>query len=372
LSQKIERLQPLHKTLRGLWLKSRPTAPVKVLGVLSKDHLWNLDTDEVLAFREDKLHRDSWDKADPDFWTDLIESLPNDGASRQLAFDLMKTFLEKAPDDATRAAGIAAMMSIVNLDDDDWFARTSDVLKPYRSVKDSPQTEEILHFLDLGIRVKNGEGLPSQWVDELSTFSDRKNLSSGFRRVADACVAAHDTAALTKLMNVRPSSYWMNGNSRFEAIRAWRFLKMNEEADLAMESTSERIESVISSAWMMMNGQAANAALDFAALVDRRDLVPEAFVKAVSANCRHRMSRFRFIAAHAAMEGQWEECLKAAQDGVDAFPGWQNFSYYKGKALVRLNRKPEAVAPLQFFLKCEKTGHEGVDAATLLKEATAP
>ena len=65
-------------------------------------------------------------------------------------------------------------------------------------------------------------------------------------------------------------------------------------------------------------------------------------------------------------------CLKAAQEGCEAFPDWQIFSCYKGKALVRLNRKAEAVAPLQFFLKCEKSGRKGIEAAKLLKEAATP
>lgn len=364
----IQKHQPVHDALRALFLKSFPNA-VKNTPAVETYHRSsvNLSEEDALSLYLQRLQRGDWEHADLSFWTQLIEALPKNEASTAFSLAALSLVIEKGPDDASRASFIQYAPSFVDIDDAEIRRRLDAVLQPGRTLADSPKTQDALRVHDLLVKLRIGAEV--DLFASIAAVQDDRFRSRARWNVMKACLARRDAAGLSRLMDSMNANELLSPANITSTLKAYRFLKKTDEAELAMNRLKEILYEDLVTAWTYPNGDNALRAQSFATQLDEPSLLPADFARSLAGAIKNHRTRILFQANDELLHKRWAECVKLAAEGVRVYPNFYDFVGLLGFAQTELGQKEEAIKNLNTFLTYTHNDPQAEKAKEYLKKA---
>ena len=344
---------PLISAMRALVLARHPADTIKepeIYGRLSDRR--DLDWIEEGVAQQVRLWQiKTWrtDLGNFAFWRAFVLDLPPGDASRKLAFDLIAAALEHAPGDTERAGAILFANGAIDGDNAELRRTLADLIKPYRQAENFPATYGQIRMHEFHVALRTG-GV-ADFDRELAGVPAAGAAAFGNMIKLRHYVQKRDLPALRKTLESISPDELLSERLLAYALRAFELTGMKDELALARTAAKKAVYRGVLAAWVSLDPHEFFRAYDLVdALHDSTEL-PRDWFKSSTAQILNRRASLSIRASDDYQRQDWPALLQTADEAIKALPTYYHFYWFRGEALYRLDRQPEAVEPLRIYVR---------------------
>lgn len=304
-------------------------------------------------------------RSDPRFWLDFADSLEQNEKSFAFCFAMLEKLLAEADGDMEKSLGAMASPGFIDTDEPKLVERLAEVFAPYRDGEKFPLTYAAIRFLEIQTDLRHGKEVDLNALDELEHPALGR---TGQRLKIRENMVEGNKAMLKTVLEGIPADVLLAPSMLSLSIPAFDAAGMKEEAELARETAASRFPVMLASAWRRMYVGDVNTVYEIAALLNKPELIPAEFFTTLSAAIRDEQHNLTLRMRHAELNSDWKELEKVATEAVASFPTFYHFYWYQAEARYRLEKKKEALVPLEIYTKYSKDEEEYPTALKWLQE----
>lgn len=364
-----KKILPMSDALHAAVLAHHPSEnlskPAGFDNLRDLDQLDHLDPEQA---RQIRLYRVQQRRLTPPvlrFWADLVDGLPS--AERlALGAELFQIQLSKAADDNLRADAATFHSHMVDLDDSDSRAKLLTWFNPYRNPETCPLTYSVIKIFDVTLALRLGQPVN---VDEALVHLQHPYALYMARWIRLKHYSqAHNLPALKRLLEGFTPEQLMDSGTIKLILPSLEAVGMSDEAALVRTTAEKQLYRATIKAWCSLQQHDIISVFMLAKALQK----PAAIQPAWLSYCLHTIRDPALLAQirlhQGALQSDWPATLAAAEECITGSPRDYILYWYQGLALTRLNRKTEAVAPLETFVRYAKNELEYPQAVALLQE----
>jgi tetratricopeptide (TPR) repeat protein len=300
------------------------------------------------------------------FWVLFLRDLPRTPENLTLRSTVLRTAIESAPDDETRAEAIRMTSEVMDIDSPEERGIAFELLAPQRKTNNSGKTADALRLLDFWVALRIGApldvraALPMIKDDQTKRFANTVALSSA--------LASGDESLIRSLIESFSPQELLGDRMISLSLSAYRALGMKDEATLAEQSAREAIYRLMMEFWMSGNDDAALKAYQVAELLGDQSLIPRVLGERLVDSRRNELTKLTIEGEETAYRGDWEKDVKICEQALRDFPTYYHFYFLEGRALAALHRKEDALGALRTYVSVVHDESEVHEAKDLIRQ----
>lgn len=301
---------------------------------------------------------------------DYGEALSFDSADSALRMKLFDTAQKLAQRDADRFYA-ALFTSVVDFDDPAVAKHGWAALAPARAAA-YPRAAGFISYYDALMKWRTTGS-----VDLATAFGPLDSKSARdldpfkLRLALDYYLQHGDKAALQQLVDGRPEADFLQSPVLAGYVRALRELGREDALKRATEAARLELAKDVVSSWARPDIEAAAPVFELARALEDPQAYPRAWAATIIGAVRNENSRDLLNMEDDEVQHDWEGELLAANSYLERNPTSYDAYWRKAEALIHLNRRAEALAPLRIYVKFSKNEDEYPGAVELLKQIEA-
>ena len=299
------------------------------------------------------------------FWSNFIQSLHHDPATRTFALELIEVAVKAAPDDETRADVLDSLFYTVDHDHPETLAALRAIVAPYADPNSHPLSARYLRTQNARLSIRLGED-----VDFESTLSLLDAPEDGFIRNLISLkryLQRDDSASLKRTLRTLNADTLLSPGLLYLTTPALAKAGLKTEHKLARESAEKEMRQAILNAWATAEARSVDRALDLAEMLGRADAFPAGWVKSVSERCPNPMYGGNAVMIDAWLRSDWLTAARTAEQVLRDYPTYHRYQWYAGAALYRAGKIAEARPHLETYVRYAKDEIEYPAAVALLE-----
>lgn len=299
-----------------------------------------------------------------EFWSNFIQSLHHDPATRAFALELIEVAVKAAPDDETRADALDELFYTVDHDDPETLAALRAIVAPYADPNAHPLSARYLRTQNARLSIRLGED-----VDFESTLRLLNAPEDGFIRNLIALkrhLQRDDAASLKRTLRALNADTLLSPGLLYLTTPALAKAGLKTEHKLARESAEKELRSAILTAWATAAPRSVDRALDLAEMFGRPNPFPAGWVRSVSERCPNPLYGRHALIIDAWLRSDWPTAAREAEAMLRDYPTYHRFQWYAGAALQRAGKIKEARPHLETYVRYAKDEIEYPAARALL------
>jgi hypothetical protein len=246
----------------------------------------------------------------------------------------------------------------------------AELCRPYRKIDEFPVTYAEIRMLELHSALRLGETVNLE-TDYAKVLHPNAAAAGTFAKLRHHLQAGQMTPLRKSLEAISPDEL-LSDRLLGLSTRAFAAAGMSDELELARSTAKKSIYRNVLLSWVTLEPYFFHKTFDLVdALQDPAGLPPEWFA-ATSAKLSNRHANLSLRAGEKFTRKDWPQLLQVADEAILAFPTYYHFQWFKGAALIHLNRKQEAIAPLEIYVRYSKDEMEYPQAMKWLSELKTP
>jgi len=362
-------LYPRHKAAADLVLaRLRPTtaAPPAHWRYIEHDSLDRYDRRTAIAIQVAMLENNSAPHHNSRFWDYLLDALPRTEEHLRLRFEVAQQFIEKSTDDEVLASAAFTALEIVDTDDPTTREKLIAVLKPYRDNDKWPQTFGIIRLFEVSRAWRAGQSF-----DFESAFDNLKWARAAFFRnrfLVGYYLQKKDVAALKPKLLSLSADELVDPDDIERNLPALELCGLKDEAQLVREAGQKELYRAILRSWCSVERRDVGSALRLAECLNATNSLPAAWEQHILTQTKNEPALWGHQLQLARLRQDWSAVLAAADRILADCPAFYEIYWDKANALHRLNRSPEAIAPLKTFIQFCHDDRDHPTATALLNQ----
>jgi hypothetical protein len=305
------------------------------------------------------------------FWSDWLSTLNANNDQTDVVFEMLEAFLKKCTEDRMRSLMILASQEAVDIDDPDVIAKLKTITNPWRDPAAHPYSFAVLTCLDIHLAIRHGtdptavsrlSGIDHPALDRIKAHLTLAAARQNHSKTKDAILEALDT--------IPPDLLFSPGLIE----DTYAALVSSTSADdprrqIARQAALREWQKRVADAWMTGSSADALAAIRLSVLLgDDAPLDEKWFARCTAANQNERRAFLLDVTWYAAQKDS-AKTIDVAKKAIETYPTYYSFYLLRGKALLQEDRKKEALADLEIYLRYCRDESEFPEALRLFKEA---
>ena len=255
--------------------------------------------------------------------------MPHNDDTTNLVAEMFSTIMQATDRDEERADEVLQLLDVMDFDDAPTRARIDDMVKPWRSNADFPATEAD-PAMDLLIQARTGTlGDPLRARESLR---DAVCRSMGGRAVLRYSLASENRSTLKRLLQEMTPEDLFSPTMIATTYRCYRYLQMNDEADLAKDRLQEEIYTMVAQSWLDPAGGGPHLTMRLAEALHAPELIPEAYAKDLSRTLKIDRYRLFFQVDAAHLRHDWDLCDRLSEEACRLYPKY--YDLYRLRSLM--------------------------------------
>ncbi|HVU18177.1 MAG TPA: DUF3857 and transglutaminase domain-containing protein [Candidatus Didemnitutus sp.] len=284
------------------------------------------------------------------FWREFLSAVARrSDNSGPLLSELAHAALAATPDDDTRAEIIGLFAGSFDLDDPDLRSRLFAEVNSMRDPATWPRTYSRIRGLEFSMADRTGT--LSDPMPALAEFTDSEEKERATHRAATWYVLHNDAAGLRRLINGLDARLLTDTRNAPVMLAAFALLHDDTERETLKKLTRRQLSRDLAESWDGAISYEATKVLWAAEALGDPQLLPEAWVSAVTAALASPRTSCEVIEVKAMLDSDWPRLRDAALRHTRDYPRFYHDYYFLGLADQHLGRRDEAVAALETYVK---------------------
>jgi len=341
---------------------SVPTSDYRMLSL-------NLPANEATQVRLQAIRTGHFTGQCDAFWAQFMRDLPRTPENLVLRSMVLRTAIESAPDDETRAEAVRMATEVMDIDSPEERAVAAEALAPQRKANNVAKTADALRLYDFWVALRTGAPmdvratLPMIKDDQTKRFANTVALSSA--------LGAGDEPLIRSLIESISPQELLSDRMVPLTLPAYRALGMKDEAALAEQGAREAIYRLVMEFWMSGNDDAILKAYQLAELLGDQSLIPRSMGERLIGSRRNELTKATLGGEETAYRGDWEKEVKICEQALRDFPTYYHFYFLEGRALAALHQKDDALRSLRTYISFVHDESEVHDAKELIQKLSS-
>jgi hypothetical protein len=299
---------------------------------------------------------------------DYAETLSFNAADSAERMKLFETAQKLATRDADRFIAACFFTAAVDFDNPEVAKQGWVDLAPARDAA-FPRAAGFIQYYDTLMKWRSG-----QPVDPAADFGplDAPNFDPfKLRLLLDYYLQQNDRANLQKVLDARKEEDLLKQPVLGGYVKALRLL--NKAAALTRATDAARAEAAkaVVASWARPDMETIEPIFDLARALNDPKIYPREWITALLGLMRNENSRDLVRMEDARLQGDWAGALDAVTSYLSRNPTNYDAYWIQTQALVQLNRRAEALAPLRLYVKYSHNDDYYPEAVALLKKLEA-
>lgn len=340
--------EPAQAALCRIALEAMPAGsrPPRLDTLRNPDELDWLPREEAQAIQLYQMSQRTFDATGLGFWSAFIRNLDEQWTLRQ---QLAETAMTSAPGDDGKIAAVFLVRAVLDSDDPAQREFAEKLLAPYRDDPAYPACGKMIRVTDVQLALRLGQ--PPDFAAAFAGTAGSPVAAMEPILKLQHYLVANDLPALRRTLRATATDRLLRQPLLPLAIRAFRAAGVEDEAMLAGQTAAEEIPRALLSAWAGLDFGDFNSAVELADAAKIPEAIPADFEKNFLARIENKRLQDRTRLLLADLRHDWKGLAREAELAIADEPRLYSNYWYLGSALYHLDRKAEAVKPLETFVR---------------------
>jgi hypothetical protein len=306
---------------------------------------------------------------DLQFWKELAHNAAPEG-NGSFGLSALAALLSNLSEDEDRARVILECDAFFDDLNPSEHERGTAILRPYFDAAQCPITRAAVRIHDIRRQLRLGQ--PVDLDQELREIQHPLFTSLVTSLRIAQCVRDRGVARLQSLLAAMPPEALTDVANLPELLPALDLAGLSDEATVLREAGRKRLAADVIQSWASLSQADILRALALAKALDAPDEIPPAWVKDCFVKVDNTELKHRMLMETSMMRSDWTITQSAADRLLRECPGFHRANWYKGLALYQLDRRADAIPPLETFVRLCNDQPEHARAVELLAKLKTP
>ncbi len=303
------------------------------------------------------------------FWGIAIQALRTDPNAQAIQIELLDAVFAAPASDEAVSAMASLLSGTVDLDDAQMRGAFLRDCARFRGSPDYPATNEMLHYLDVLTKARQGEP-----VDPESALQNLDEPLANAKKILRLrlLLAKGDSPGLRRTIDAFDPDTLLKPDTIAYLLPAFRSLGMQPELGLATNVAKQQLRQTVADSWVTLDIRQVDAAVTLLNTLDDAALINDAWIDEIERAGVDPYTQGRLRLVSAELRHDWPRAAATAARLVHTYPTRYHEYWSLGRALHELKRDREAAQALAVYCHWAHDEREFPQAVALLKQVGPP